>query len=188
MPKQKVLLEFDYYSTNPNHSESPLYFVAITNNHHDMETLEVQELCTQINAFLVDYQNRKSSSLNTYKTKQKHYFKCSNEDRKWLKELAVITFKNLGSHNFNVEFLSTKMDLSRRQLHRKLKRLTKLNPTEYLREARLQQAHALLQNQTYPLVKMVCYKVGMRDLKHFTNLFKKRFGYAPSDCLGMLLT
>ncbi len=183
MPKQKILLEFDYQSTSLNSNNAPLYFVAITNSQYDIEPLEAQELCTQINTFLMNYQNQKNSILNIYQTKPKQDFKCSNGDKEWLKKLAAITFKNIGSHNFNVEFLSTKMDLSRRQLYRRLKRLTQLNPTEYLREARLQQAHALLQNQTYPLVKMVCYKVGMRDLKHFTNLFKKRFGYPPSDCL-----
>ncbi len=107
----------------------------------------------------------------------------SEEDIKWLENLKTITYKNIDSFNFNAEFLSDRMGLSRRQLHRKLKKLTGQSPSQYLKEARLQQARTLLENRVFSVVKIVCYEVGMKDVKYFSQQFKKRFGRLPSDYL-----
>ena len=165
-----------------------------------IKPFEEQELTARIHNILTNYQQRQKwvrqnstklsmkvavngEKVSKLKEANTLSFSLTKEDLAWLKELEGITQKNIRSYNFNAEFLSDKMALSRRQLHRKLKQLTGLSPSQYLKEARLQAARILLENQTYPIVKSVCYEVGLRDVKYFSQQFKKRFGRLPSDYL-----
>ena len=63
---------------------------------------------------------------------------------------------------FNTQKLADQMSLSRTQLFRRLKKLSGLTPSQYIREARLNQARFLLENQAYSNVKSVAYSVGMK--------------------------
>ena len=76
------------------------------------------------------------------------------------------------------------MAQSRWQLNRKLKALTGLTARQYLLEIRLNQARSLLENRTHDTVKAVTYSVGVKDLNHFSNQFKNRFGKRPSAYLN----
>ncbi len=186
MPVQNIQLQLVYLPQSPKQDSSFFYLMAVNKHQQKIEHSEIQALCSQINAFLEAKREPKAHSNkeeNLRFTFDLINDQSSVEDIQWLKQVANTTLKNLGSANFNAEFLSTKMSLSRRQLHRKLKSLTGMSPSEYLREARLQRAYLLLRNGVYPLVKIVCYKVGMKDVRHFTGLFKKRFGVSPSDYL-----
>lgn len=75
------------------------------------------------------------------------------------------------------------MNLSERQLRRKLKQCTGLSPNQYLREIKLQKAFRLLEDRTYSTVSEVCYAVGLSTPKYFTKIFVERFGKLPTEIL-----
>jgi signal transduction histidine kinase/ligand-binding sensor domain-containing protein/DNA-binding response OmpR family regulator len=87
---------------------------------------------------------------------------------------------NLDKPDFNVAELSGVLNMSRSLVYRKIKMLTGLSPTEYIRTLRLQEAAKLLRTQKYKVFEVV-YMVGFSDLKYFRQCFAKEFGISPSE-------
>jgi signal transduction histidine kinase/ligand-binding sensor domain-containing protein/DNA-binding response OmpR family regulator len=88
--------------------------------------------------------------------------------------------QNLGDSDFNVDRLSQEVGISRAQLHRKMKEMTGISPSEFVRNIRLEQAARLLREQKIN-VTQVTYIVGFANLAHFSTVFRKHFGVSPSD-------
>ena len=99
----------------------------------------------------------------------------------WLHTLKAVVQEHQNNSSFNVESLATICFISRRQLQRRIKKLTGLSPNQYIQESRLQRARMLLESQESPSVKTIAYEVGIRDVKYFSQQFKKRFGRLPSS-------
>jgi len=88
--------------------------------------------------------------------------------------------KNLGDSDFNVDILTKEVGISRAQLHRKMKEMTGISTSEFLRNIRLEQAARLLREQKIN-VTQVAYTVGFSNLAHFSTIFRKHFGITPSE-------
>ena len=92
--------------------------------------------------------------------------------------------KNLSNSDFNVDMLTQDVGISRAQLHRKMKELTGISTSEFIRNIRLEQAARLLKEQKIN-VTQVAYTVGFSNLAHFSTIFRKHFGVAPSEYAGI---
>ncbi len=88
--------------------------------------------------------------------------------------------KNLGDSDFNVDMLTQEVGISRAQLHRKMKEITGISTSEFIRNIRLEQAARLLKEQKVN-VTQVAYTVGFSNLAHFSTIFRKHFGVSPSE-------
>lgn len=99
-------------------------------------------------------------------------------------EWEKLVHKNVNSliddGKFSIIELAAAMNLSERQFRRKLIQKTGLRPADYMREIRLLKAKYFLINKTYPTVAEVCFAVGFSTPKHFSKIFKERFGEKPS--------
>lgn len=104
--------------------------------------------------------------------------------KQWLEKLDATIIENLSSVNFSVEFLSHELNLSERQLQRRIKKLTNTTPNKYITEIRLLEALRLIENQEVITVKDLSKKVGFSTTEYFSKLFKKRFNKNPSDLLN----
>ncbi|MDE6808052.1 MAG: helix-turn-helix domain-containing protein, partial [Prevotella sp.] len=88
--------------------------------------------------------------------------------------------KNLSNSDFNVDMLTQEVGISRAQLHRKMKEMTGISTSEFIRNIRLEQAARLLKEQKVN-VTQVAYAVGFSNLAHFSTIFRKHFGMSPSE-------
>ena len=88
--------------------------------------------------------------------------------------------KNLSNSDFNVDMLTQEVGISRAQLHRKMKEMTGISTSEFIRNLRLEQAARLLKEQKIN-VTQVAYTVGFSNLAHFSTIFRKHFGLSPSE-------
>lgn len=88
--------------------------------------------------------------------------------------------KNLSNSDFNVDMLTQEVGISRAQLHRKMKDMTGIPTSEFIRNIRLEQAARLLKEQKVN-VTQVAYAVGFSNLAHFSTIFRKHFGMSPSE-------
>ena len=104
----------------------------------------------------------------------------AEDELEWLETVEAITREHLQHFNFNADYLASQLNISSRQLQRVLKKLTGLTINQYIQEARLQQAREILES-SQTLVKQAAAKVGYKDVKYFTALYKKRFGKVPSS-------
>ena len=101
-------------------------------------------------------------------------------DEQLMERIMKVLNKNLSDSDFNVEMLTQEVGISRAQLHRKMKEMTGLSTSEFIRNIRLEQAARLLKEQKIN-VTQVAYTVGFSNLAHFSTIFRKHFGVAPSE-------
>lgn len=104
----------------------------------------------------------------------------TNLDEKFLQKVETILAKNLIDSSFNVTEFSEAAGMSRMQLHRKLKALTGLTASEFIRSQRLKQAAQLLKSSEIN-ISDVGYSVGFNNHSYFTKCFKDHFGVSPTD-------
>ncbi|MBD2757683.1 ATP-binding protein [Spirosoma validum] len=96
----------------------------------------------------------------------------------FLDKLYQIVQQHLDDATFGGEELASQAGLSRMQLYRKLKALTGLSATDFIRTYRLKQSVALLQ-QGFS-VSQTAYAVGFESPSYFGQCFREQFGEPPS--------
>ena len=101
-------------------------------------------------------------------------------DQIFLDRVAEIVEENIRDGGFTVERLADEVGISRRQLERKLRGLTRLTPLGYFRLMRLKRAAQLLEKKVGN-VSEIAYRVGFGDPNYFSRLFRQTFGVAPSE-------
>ncbi|RIA10578.1 signal transduction histidine kinase [Flavobacteriaceae bacterium MAR_2010_72] len=104
----------------------------------------------------------------------------SSVDQQFLNRLNKAFNANYTNPKFNSEQLSKIMAMSRMQLHRKLKALTGLSTTEYIRTQRLKIASKLILNSDLT-VSEIAYQVGFNTPSYFIKCFKEMHNCTPLD-------
>lgn len=86
---------------------------------------------------------------------------------------------HITEQDFNVERLAEEVGISRAQLHRKMKEITGVTTSDFIRNLRLEQGAKLLREGNVN-VTQVTYAVGFNNQTHFSSIFKKHFGVSPT--------
>ncbi|MEQ8556448.1 MAG: helix-turn-helix domain-containing protein [Cyclobacteriaceae bacterium] len=98
----------------------------------------------------------------------------------FIEQARSIVFDNLKNEQFGVVDLSDKMNLSRSQLHRKIKLKTGKSVSQFIRDVRLEEAIKLLRADSQT-VSEVAYKVGFSSSTYFNRCFRQVYGIAPGE-------
>ncbi len=106
----------------------------------------------------------------------------TSQEEKFLQKAMAIVEHYMEDPSFSVEVFQRKVNMSRMQLHRKLKALTGYSTTEFIRSQRLKRAVSLL-SEGSGNVSEVCYQVGFNSLSYFDRCFHKQYGMSPSKYL-----
>lgn len=107
----------------------------------------------------------------------------TDNDKELMDRIMKCINKNIGDSDFNVEMLCHDVCISRTQLHRKMKELTGLTTSEFIRNIRLEQAGRLLKER-HVNVSQVAYTLGFNNVAHFSKVFRQHFGVPPSEYRG----
>lgn len=84
----------------------------------------------------------------------------------------------ISNDGFSVDQLAKKLNMSRTQLHRKIKSLTQMSTTQYINHIRVEKAKELL-TTTQKTVSEIGYEVGFSDSVYFGKVFKKLTQLSP---------
>ncbi|MBA7689272.1 Sensor histidine kinase RcsC [subsurface metagenome] len=103
----------------------------------------------------------------------------SEKDEQFLQKATNIVQENIDNINFDVDEFCSKLIISRTLLHMKLKNITGMSTTEFIRCIRLRQAYVYLKKDSFT-VSEVAYKCGFNDPNYFSKCFKKAFNIFPS--------
>ncbi len=106
-----------------------------------------------------------------------------SSDEQFLQKARETVEAHLGESTFDVEQFCKHMNMSRTNLHRKLKALTASSTTEFIRGIRLQRAAYLLR-QRAGTVSDIAYRVGFESLPYFSKSFHDQFGMSPSEWIN----
>jgi len=105
----------------------------------------------------------------------------SKQELLWLKDIEQHIKSDLASENFDIDALSQKMLISKRQLERKIKKITGLSPAKLVVEVRMQTARSYLEAGSFGSISEVSFAVGIQTPSYFSQLYNKRFGKKPAD-------
>ncbi len=98
----------------------------------------------------------------------------------FLDKITEIIKENISNEQFGVSELAREIRMSRSNLLRKIKKLTKLSVSQFIRQVRLKNAMEMLRQTSFN-VSEVSYKVGFSSTSYFVKCFHDYYGYPPGE-------
>ncbi|MEL6676381.1 MAG: AraC family transcriptional regulator, partial [Bacteroidota bacterium] len=111
----------------------------------------------------------------------------SPADEVWLQRIKQLTQESLTQKTFSVEELADVAFLSPRQLRRKVKALTGIAPSKFIREIQLEVARQKLEEGLIPTLSEIAYTCGFEHQATFSRMFKTRYGLSPSQYVKRIM-
>ena len=98
----------------------------------------------------------------------------------FINKLTNIIEDNISNEQFGVSELANEIGMSRSNLLRKIKKITNLSVSQFIRQVRLKNAMELLKQDSFT-VSEVSYKVGFGSTSYFIKCFRDFYGYPPGE-------
>lgn len=102
-----------------------------------------------------------------------------NKDPGETKEIILYLYTNY-MNKITIQELTEKFHINRTSLTERFREITGYPVMEYLIRLRLYLASKMLKETLLPVSEII-ERVGFSDLTHFGRMFKKNFGYSPSE-------
>lgn len=103
----------------------------------------------------------------------------SDTENTFINKAILLVENNLENNSFGIETMVDELNMSRSSLFRKIKSLTGLSLSAFIRSIRLKKAAHLILTSDLNL-SQIAYEVGFNDYKYFKTSFKKQFKCLPS--------
>jgi TolB-like protein/AraC-like DNA-binding protein/Tfp pilus assembly protein PilF len=104
----------------------------------------------------------------------------SKSDREFLEKITGLIRDRIADERFGVSELATEAGMSRSNLLRKVKRITGLSVSQFIRNIRLESAMEILRTSS-STVSEVSYQVGFGSTSYFVKCFHEKYGYPPGE-------
>jgi signal transduction histidine kinase/ligand-binding sensor domain-containing protein/DNA-binding response OmpR family regulator len=140
---------------------------------------EKKELLIRLDKLLATRQTLQQKYLEELNTGINQPSTTESPSQHFVHKVEQLVLEHLSDDSFSVNELATLVHLSRSQLHRKIKALTGMPASNYIRHIRLLKAKELLQT-TDESVSEILYQVGFNSPAYFSQAYKKAFGISPS--------
>lgn len=101
-------------------------------------------------------------------------------DVQFIEKAVQYVEQNLADSNLDVGTLADYFHMSRSTLLRKVKAITGLSPSDFIKSIKMQCASQMLKNKSTNISDVIV-ALGYSDHKHFTTSFKEIFGITPSE-------
>ena len=106
----------------------------------------------------------------------------TNLDKDFVQRAVDCVNRHLTEEGFDQSQFADEMDTSKSTLYRKLKSLTGMSTSGFIRNVRLKAACRLMEEQKENIrVSELAYATGFSDPKYFSVCFKKEFGVSPTE-------
>ena len=102
-------------------------------------------------------------------------------DDRFLNQALELVIAHLGDEEYDRESLASDMGASSSTVYNKLRSITGLSVSSFIRDTRLKEARRMAEEDPRLRVSDLAYKVGFRDPRYFSTCFKKQFGVLPKD-------
>ncbi|WP_299458997.1 ATP-binding protein [uncultured Microscilla sp.] len=103
---------------------------------------------------------------------------ATSMDEVFLTKALDTVEEHLNNTGFDVSAFSKEMGMSQSGLFKKLKAITNLSTTEFIRTIRLKRAASLIKQKS-GRIEEIAFQVGFNDISYFNRCFKKQFGVTP---------
>ncbi len=141
----------------------------------------IEELVALMNTLIENRQRIKGKYSGAQDTEGKIAGpEMKGNDEVLMERIVKVINAHIDDPELNVEKLSDEVGVSRTHLHRKMKDIIGMTPSDYIRNIRLKRACELLKCSDIE-VTQVAYKIGFASQSHFSSHFKRYTGYSPSE-------
>ncbi|CAG9929745.1 two-component regulator propeller domain-containing protein [Bacteroides ovatus] len=103
-----------------------------------------------------------------------------SSDERLMERVMNVINKYMDNAEFNVEMMAREVGVSRVQLHRKLKNITGVSASIFIRNLRMKKAAVLLKEHKLNVTE-VADAVGFDNRANFSAAFKKQYGVTPTE-------
>jgi CheY-like chemotaxis protein len=107
-------------------------------------------------------------------------------DEEFLNRAKTCVLKHLDDADYDRDAFAADMGASASTLYNKLRSLTGMNVSTFIRDIRMKEAYRIAQANPDIRVSDLAYRVGFHDPKYFSTSFKKYFGTQPKEFLESL--
>ena len=107
-------------------------------------------------------------------------------DEQFLKQAMDCVHQHLDDSDYDREAFAADMGASSSKLYNKLRALTGMNVSSFIRDIRLKEAMRMAKQNPQLRVSDLAYSVGFKDPKYFATCFKKESGVQPSEYIESL--
>jgi AraC-like DNA-binding protein len=101
-------------------------------------------------------------------------------DKEFLQKITELIEENISNEQFGVSELAADIGMSRSNLLRKVKKLTDLSVSQFIRNIRLQEAKVMMEEGSFT-VSEVSIKVGFGSTSYFIKCFREHYGFPPGE-------
>ncbi|MFV0555056.1 MAG: two-component regulator propeller domain-containing protein [Mangrovibacterium sp.] len=108
----------------------------------------------------------------------------NSQDETLLKKIEDYIIRNISSSELTVDSMASEVGMSRVHLYRKLKEMTNLSASDYIKSIKMKYAAEILRNKKVPISE-VAYKLGYSSPAYFSKSFKSFYGISPKDFAQM---
>ena len=107
-------------------------------------------------------------------------------DEEFLNRAKTCVLKHLDDADYDRDAFAADMGASSSTLYNKLRSLTGMNVSTFIRDIRMKEAYRIARTNPGIRVSDLAYRVGFHDPKYFSTSFKKYFGTQPKEFLESL--
>ena len=104
----------------------------------------------------------------------------SQKNTAFIEKVKAVINKNLDNTDMNSTYIADKMNLSQRQLNRKVKSVIGIDTASYIREVRISVAKEMLINTDDPVTE-IAEKCGFDSSSYFSKIFKQMTQCTPTE-------
>ena len=104
-------------------------------------------------------------------------------EQEFLKRALDCLREHLDDADYDRDSFAADMGASASSLYNKLRAITGMNVSTFIRDARMKEAKRLAEANPNIRVSDLAYRVGFQDPKYFSTCFKKQFGIQPKEFL-----
>lgn len=105
---------------------------------------------------------------------------ATNHEQAFVEKVFALIQENIDNSELDVQFLANSLNISRTNLHNKLKQIMNMNTTEFINTIRINKAKELIISQDLTFSE-ISYLVGYNDVAYFNRIFKKNTGKTPTE-------
>ncbi len=132
---------------------------------------------------------RLKNLMDIRKAIQNKYGDSGEEDNSWsllndsdqeiMTNMRRFILENLST--VNVEILAKELGLTRNQLYNKVKAIAGISCQSYITKLKVEKGRRLILKHPNLTISEIAFEIGFKNVAHFSNRFKERFGYSPSE-------
>lgn len=131
-------------------------------------------------ANILKYRKSIKEKLTSTSIEQQEDVIISSLDEKLYKKALQIIEENISNEQFDILFFCEELGVSKSVLFTKVKAWTGFTPKQFIQHIRLKRA-AIFLEQGKLSITQISTKVGYRDRKYFSRIFKSKFEKTPKE-------